>query len=63
MALIGVIQWFTPKLNNGLLEGLNSDFQAAKRKALWRLFMLQQKVKAERAIYTNCLVRFSKICW
>lgn len=29
----GVIQWFTSKLNNGLLEGINSLFQAAKRKA------------------------------
>jgi transposase len=29
----GVIQWFTSKLNNGLLEGVNSVFQAAKRKA------------------------------
>lgn len=29
----GVVQWFTSKLNNGLLEGVNSLFQAAKRKA------------------------------
>jgi len=29
----GIIQWFTSKLNNGLLEGINSVFQAAKRKA------------------------------
>lgn len=29
----GVIQWFQSKLNNGLLEGVNSLFQAAKRKA------------------------------
>ncbi|SDX99581.1 Transposase [Evansella caseinilytica] len=29
----GVVQWFTSKLNNGLLEGINSLFQAAKRKA------------------------------
>ncbi|RAU90750.1 ISL3 family transposase [Paenibacillus sp. YN15] len=29
----GVIQWFKSKLNNGLLEGINSLFQAAKRKA------------------------------
>jgi transposase len=29
----GVIQWFTSNLNNGLLEGINSLFQAAKRKA------------------------------
>lgn len=29
----GVIQWFRSKLNNGLLEGVNSLFQAAKRKA------------------------------
>jgi transposase len=29
----GVIRWFTSKLNNGLLEGINSLFQAAKRKA------------------------------
>lgn len=29
----GVIQWFKSKLNNGLLEGVNSLFQAAKRKA------------------------------
>lgn len=29
----GVIRWFTSKLNNGLLEGVNSLFQAAKRKA------------------------------
>ena len=29
----GIIQWFTSHLNNGLLEGINSLFQAAKRKA------------------------------
>lgn len=29
----GVIRWFASKLNNGLLEGINSLFQAAKRKA------------------------------
>ncbi|MDQ0216881.1 hypothetical protein J2S13_003379, partial [Oikeobacillus pervagus] len=29
----GIIQWFTSNLNNGLLEGINSVFQAAKRKA------------------------------
>ncbi len=29
----GVIRWFKSKLNNGLLEGVNSLFQAAKRKA------------------------------
>lgn len=29
----GVVQWFNTKLNNGLLEGTNSLFQAAKRKA------------------------------
>lgn len=29
----GVVQWFTSKLNNGLLEGVNSLIQAAKRKA------------------------------
>lgn len=29
----GVVQWFKSKLNNGLLEGINSLFQAAKRKA------------------------------
>lgn len=29
----GIVQWFTSKLNNGLLEGINSLFQAAKRKA------------------------------
>jgi transposase len=29
----GIIQWFSSKLNNGLLEGINSVFQAAKRKA------------------------------
>ncbi len=29
----GVIQWFSSKLSNGLLEGINSLFQAAKRKA------------------------------
>jgi transposase len=29
----GVIRWFTSKLNNGLLEGVNSLIQAAKRKA------------------------------
>jgi len=27
------------------------------------LIMLQQKVNAERCIYTNSLVRFSKIFW
>lgn len=29
----GVVRWFTSQLNNGLLEGVNSLFQAAKRKA------------------------------
>lgn len=29
----GVVRWFTSKLTNGLLEGINSIFQAAKRKA------------------------------
>lgn len=29
----GVVRWFTSKLTNGLLEGTNSLFQAAKRKA------------------------------
>lgn len=29
----GVVRWFTSQLNNGLLEGINSLFQAAKRKA------------------------------
>jgi transposase len=29
----GVVRCFTSKLNNGLLEGINSLFQAAKRKA------------------------------
>lgn len=29
----GIIQWFNSGLNNGLLEGINSLFQAAKRKA------------------------------
>lgn len=29
----GVVQWFQSKLNNGILEGINSLFQAAKRKA------------------------------
>lgn len=29
----GVVRWFSSKLNNGLLEGINSLFQAAKRKA------------------------------
>jgi len=29
----GVVRWFTSNLNNGLLEGINSLFQAAKRKA------------------------------
>jgi len=29
----GVIQWFDSKINNGILEGLNSLIQAAKNKA------------------------------
>lgn len=29
----GIMRWFHSKLNNGLLEGVNSVFQAAKRKA------------------------------
>lgn len=29
----GVVHWFSSKLNNGLLEGVNSIIQAAKRKA------------------------------
>lgn len=31
--LSGITHWFHSKLNNGLLEGINSIFQAAKRKA------------------------------
>ncbi len=27
----GLIRWFDPKINNGILEGLNSLIQAAKR--------------------------------
>ncbi|WP_080565243.1 transposase [Heyndrickxia coagulans] len=27
----GIIQWFWSKINNSLLEGINSVFQAAKR--------------------------------
>lgn len=29
----GVVRWFSSKLTNGLLKGVNSLFQAAKRKA------------------------------
>jgi transposase len=29
----GIVRWFSSKLNNGILEGVNSLFQAAKRKA------------------------------
>lgn len=29
----GIVRWFGSKLNNGILEGVNSLFQAAKRKA------------------------------
>lgn len=29
----GVVRWFSSKLTNGLMEGINSIFQAAKRKA------------------------------
>ncbi|WP_077296206.1 ISL3 family transposase [Virgibacillus pantothenticus] len=29
----GVVQWFQSQLNNGILEGINSLFQTAKRKA------------------------------
>ncbi|GEL78835.1 hypothetical protein TMU01_30700 [Tenuibacillus multivorans] len=29
----GVVQWFQSRLNNGILEGINSLFQATKRKA------------------------------
>ncbi|TMN22629.1 ISL3 family transposase [Lentibacillus cibarius] len=29
----GVVQWFQSQLNNGIMEGINSLFQAAKRKA------------------------------
>jgi transposase len=29
----GILRWFTSKLNNGLLEGLNSLIQAAKARA------------------------------
>jgi transposase len=30
---LGIIEWFTSKISNGLLEGLNSLIQAAKRRA------------------------------
>jgi len=29
----GLIRWFDPKTNNGILEGLNSLIQATKRRA------------------------------
>jgi transposase len=29
----GILRWFNSRLNNGILEGVNSVFQAAKRKA------------------------------
>ncbi len=29
----GVLEWFRSKINNGILEGLNSVIQAAKNKA------------------------------
>ncbi|PIE68138.1 MAG: ISL3 family transposase, partial [Deltaproteobacteria bacterium] len=29
----GVLRWFTSKINNGILEGINSLIQAAKAKA------------------------------
>jgi len=30
----GIIRWFDPKINNGILEGLNSLIQATKRRAI-----------------------------
>jgi transposase len=30
---LGIVEWFTSKVSNGLLEGLNSLIQAAKRRA------------------------------
>jgi transposase len=30
---LGIVEWFTSKISNGLLEGLNSLIQAAKRRA------------------------------
>jgi len=30
---VGILRWFKTKLTNGLLEGINSLVQAAKRKA------------------------------
>lgn len=30
---IGILAWMESKINNGILEGLNSVLQAAKRKA------------------------------
>ena len=29
----GIVQWYESKINNGILEGLNSVIQAAKSKA------------------------------
>jgi transposase len=29
----GILRWFTSKINNGILEGINSLIQAAKVKA------------------------------
>jgi len=29
----GILRWFTSKINNGILEGINSLIQAAKAKA------------------------------
>ena len=31
--IAGIITWFTNKINNGILEGLNSIIQATKSKA------------------------------
>ena len=31
--LNGVLRWFTSKINNGILEGINSLIQAAKARA------------------------------
>ncbi len=53
----GVIRWFTSKIDNGILEGLNSHIQAAKAKA--RGYWIFQNFKAIIYLITGKL-EFSK---
>ncbi len=46
----GILQWKKSQINNGILEGLNSVVQAAKRKARG------YKFKLDSAVFSSCMM-------